>query len=576
MNILLSFHAFFEPFWKETELLFCLIFLYALPLLRLITAPVSFRGRLFLPIARILGTWERLISPLRKTFGIIFLATALLWFSIDGFSFSNTFSLTMLPIILFLFALTWYAHEERRRSVFRFLEFVSSHPPMHPREFFALLASLSSPLRYQFQKPVTVVVPHSVDFRKKGGTFFHFPLLSGLFSTMTLARMLMLSSRVKGKTFLHKVAPATVMMWGLRILYLTRSALTVEGVDRLQQKPRYALYLFNHESFLEFAIAPLVLGTRLPRFLLAKDHFRDNPLLYRFLGIGKVAEALDMVFVDRSKVKTKEEKILRARKISKETVKKLLDDHIPLALFPQGTRARSTVTVDGKRLGAGYYTAGKHDRLSIEGGHIKKGVAYIAINAAIELQKRKSTEPVTFIPIGVTGAAVVCPRKSFRVHYGVTIHLRVEQPLLITPDMVRKLKLPERDDLPSHEYQEEINDLLKRIDRSLVLALKLHGELEGRFLELVRERRDPNMFEEIFVALREWQGKEDNLLYVILDYIFATHPSKWRPFTNQLMYLLLSQAPREQFVELKQAVADDLCQIKKKETYRRLNFRTVS
>ena len=86
--------------------------------------------------------------------------------------------------------------------------------------------------------------------------------------------------------------------WSLRVAYRLRLAMKVEGAEHLENVKNQTFLAFNHESIIDFCLAFFATGARktgdgrylAPRFIAAKDHFKDNPILYSILGIGRAME----------------------------------------------------------------------------------------------------------------------------------------------------------------------------------------------------------------------------------------------------------------------------------------------
>ena len=293
-----------------------------------------------------------------------------------------------------------------------------------------------------------------------------------------------------------------------------------------------------------------------PSFLLAKDHFRDNPLYYRILGIGKAAAALGMIFVERGEGGSAG----RARRVVWEAAEKLVGEGMELGIYPQGTRAASCVGAEGKRLDSAYYTVGSPERIKRDGAHLKKGAAFIATESAMEIAAAGAEEELKIVPVAIRGTGIACPRGSRRVMAGVPLRLVVGEPISLSRDAVAGLKSPEQDE-PSCEaeerYFEFAHHLHHRIDTALKTAAQVHGTLERRFFEDIRDMLGAHELEEISLALKPWRG-EDCLLHAVLDAVYACPPTEWRRLLGELTHLMLGFAPREEILAFKGRVADQI------------------
>jgi len=222
---------------------------------------------------------------------------------------------------------------------------------------------------------------------------------------------------------------------------------TVEGREHLPPDGTPQLFVFNHASVLDAAYAALALAARpraregdppencLPSFLLAKDHFHDNPFYYRIIGMGRIAEVIGMTFVTRSGGGD----IARAQAVAHIASEKLLESRMPLAIFPQGTRAAPCVGSRGERLDSAYYTVGSKSRIKADGAHLKRGAAFIVAQAAFTLARSGSRETVQLIPVALSGTGIACPRDSLRMRAGVPIRLTVGEQIAIDPALIADL-----------------------------------------------------------------------------------------------------------------------------------------
>ena len=93
-------------------------------------------------------------------------------------------------------------------------------------------------------------------------------------------------------------------------------------------------------------------------------------------------------------------------KIIEESSQVIKELGVDVAIFPRGTRALGHYSGDGAILGAGYYTT--TGRRPVGSGHFRRGLSMMAA----ELSK---TQDVDILPIGIVGAALVIPAKTFSV-----------------------------------------------------------------------------------------------------------------------------------------------------------------
>ena len=496
---------------------------------------------------KIFGGFEHLVRPFRDTIVTFYLATGALWHIWLGVQSGRWQDFAAAAAALLLVSLGYFGLLWRRKDYLRLVEFAIRFPEIHPQEFFSYLLCLSGVVRYRLpNNPFFTINPANMDFRcgRKKGAVGPYSLLIGVWSTVWITRLALMSLKFKGVEFLKCSASALSVILATRMIWLARARVVVENVDRIPNTGPF-IYLFTHSSFLDFVLVPLVLASSMstrsnfmPSFLLAKDHFRDNWLFYRFFGIGRVAEALQMIFVDR---KSKDKKT-SARDVSLKAVDKLLNDKSDLTIFPQGTRAVPFLGANGEYLGAGYYTVGSKNRIKRDGGHLKKGAAHIAADAAIELSKSEPNGEINLIPVAIDGAAKACPRGRMKIKPNVTIRLSVGN--------IIKVKAP-----PNLEYSRFVDELHVRIDDELKTAAHIHAELERRFFEDARKMADPINIEEIALAIKSWRG-DDYLVHAILDAIYACPYKRRREFLLNLIHLLLEFSSRDELLALKAKIAD--------------------
>jgi len=544
--------------------------LYAVPIARLITYPCQYGGRIFMYLNRLAGRWEHAVSFVRDRPVALYLAGGFFWHTWIGIETGEQRNFIIAIVCVFLVVLSFLNRVWKRSAYLRLMEFVEFNPTIHPQEFFNHLICSSGAIRHEFSKaPFRTIDPANLDFRGKHrskGVGLS-AMVNGAWSTIWLARLVLMAKRFGGEDFMRRVASSLAVIWATRIAQLTRAAITVEGTSRLAPAGGFQIYLFTHMSFLDFALAPLVLASRpnadedntpphcLPHFLLAKDHFRDNPIFYRVLGIGRVAEALGMIFVDRSK----RGEHAAAQSVVCEAKEKLLGDELDLAIYPQGSRSIRYTGATGERRDSGYYTVGSRDRIKADGKHLKKGAAYIATDAAIQIahleeddEAPEIADEVRLVPVAISGTGISCPRGCMRILPGIHMRLFVGEPIVIDTAMISGIT-----SAGHNEYADFVGRIHRRIDLSLKGAARIHAELERRFFEDMRGMLDPLKIEEIAIAMKPWRG-DDYLVHAILDAIYACPPKFWHPFIGELVHHILNFAPRDELLKFKGRVADAL------------------
>lgn len=540
--------------------------IYLIPILRLVTFPVQCGSRIFMRLNKKFGQWEEIISPARDTLVVAYLAGGFVWQIWSWITAGGWRHPAAALVAAILIALTFINRRWKLSANLRLLDFVENFPTIDPREFFNHLLCSEGAVRHRLPKsPFTTLDLSSLDFREGGAgpNASNAVLACGIWSTIKIARLALLLNRRFGRKILREVAPSLVSIWATRVIQLIRAKVTIEGIDNAPHSDAAQIYLYTHKSFLDFVIAPLVpisLNVRdgiknrrqVPLFLMATDHFRRNILLYRFVGLGKVAEALGMIFVKRGD----RGDLSRAISVSIEATKKILDEGMELAIFPQGTRALPYASLSQERLDAGYYTVGTKARIKADGKHLKKGAAFIATDTALGLIDRKTERNVRIIPIAIHGTAIACPKGSSKIASGVHMRLEIGPPIIIAPSSMEPIVGAGGDEFEEKRV-EFASQLHRRIDQTLKSTARIHGELERRFFKDIHTTYEPLKFDEIAVAMKPWRG-EDYLVHAILDIIYTCPPNRWRPFLGELVHLILNHENRDEILAFKGKVADAL------------------
>ena len=517
--------------------LWVVLALYVVPLLRLLTFPLSLGHPFFMFFNRRFGQFEHAVAWFRDTAVVAYLFLFGLW------------QLSNAPLLaagaFFLVGLSYWNRISKRNARQRLLDFVRKYPAIHPKEFFSHLLCSSGAFRHKLPKaPYHTVDTAHLNFKSENGLPFQ-NVVSGIWSTIWCTRLSMMALKWKGRDFLREVASAMSVIWGTRIAQLSKSEVIVEGAEKLRELHGYNIYLFNHGSFIDFGMASVLTG-KLPRFLVARDHFLDNPVFRSVLGIGRVAEAFGMVFVERKGNES------QARAVVEEAAIKLVREGIDFAIFPQGTRAIGKKAANGERLEAGYYTVGSRARMKREGDHLKKGAAHLGACTALVLAEEKIDADVNLVPVAIKGTSIVAPKGSKRIKPNVTIRLKVGEPIIIKPGEVAGIG-----DNQGQTYLDFVRRLHTRIDHELKSVAGVHVDLERRFFEDMRTMAESLDIEEMAIAMKPWRG-DDYLVHAILDCIYACDADNWFPFLGRLMYLIKNDATREELLTFKGEVVDKM------------------
>ena len=554
MLIMRSEEIAFEIFAFHWEVLVVIVALYAIPIMRFLTFPFSIGHPLFMRLNSKLGKFEHGVAWFRDTIVVFYLIGVASWNFYFGirYGWSSWIWLgvgSLLFVILSILNLSW-----KRKGRRNLLNFVRNYPTIHPSEFFKHLLCAAGGIRHKFPKaPYSTVDPQHLDFRSPKKRKINLTTkLVGVWSTMWLTRLAMFALKWQGRNYLREVASSLAVIWGTRLAFLAQAEVVIKDRERLMELEGLNIYLFNHLSFFDFAMVPLVMAVRaqmsgvglhdLPRFLLAKSHFLNNPIFYRVLGIGKVAQETGMIFVER---RGKEDEAKRA---IEEAAQILVHENADIVVFPQGTRAYGRVGPQAERLDPGYYAVGSLSRLKRDGDHLKKGAAHLAINAAQTLLREGVNTDINLIPVAIKGTGVIVPKGSMKIEPNVTIVLQVGEPVIVKGVEVAGIE-------DSEAYDDFVRRLHGRVDHVLKSTIMVHADLERRFFEDMRTMMEPLYIEEMAIAMKPWRG-DDYLIHAILDLIYTCKPKDWRTLLGRLVYLIRSDVSRDELLDFKGEVAE--------------------
>ena len=451
---------------------------------------------------------------------------------------------------LFFVALSVFAQLRQVFHLRRMVTFAMANPTVSPSEFFSHyyagfgLLPVKVPAKSQTQLNVL-----DVSFKSgKSPKISFWPVLAGVFNTLSLSALVNVAYKWKGASFALEFSRIVMVLWGLRALELGRLSLKVEGIEKINQLSGKFIFAFVHKSFLDFAVAPLMAfavkpqnrPNTEPRFLAARDHFIDNKFLY--LIMGRAMKIAGTIFVDRKR------KTSSPREASFEASQRLAGGNVDIMIFPQGSRARKNVAQDGSRLDSSYYTSGKPDRLIKQGGHLKKGTAFIAVDTAFDLRMRELSA-VHIVPVALFGSGKAVPSKSVKVETENEIIARVCEPITIKGSDLRQMQHGDA------AYNEYVSKVHTKLDDSFKDKLETHALLEQRFFRDIRGLVPPSDYEHVSIAIKAWRVR-DYFIYTLLDCIYACNPDKWSALLRELVYLMISDAPEASFNHFKQRVLD--------------------
>lgn len=459
--------------------------------------------------------------------------------------------------------LNFWAQAQKQATNLRLTEFLRIHPDIHPEDFFTLFKlDLAFGLTRLFQYQVRSISPEEADFREKGRpTQTAFILLGSLLDTGYLTYMALTAHKKLGPHYAREVSDHIAALWGKRILQRCKNHLLVQGLEKLKDCSGHFLLVFNHKSALDFvltffALSGVCVGNRTlrPRFVVAKDHFYDNPIIYRMLGIGMVCQAMDMIFIERKNRSKSFENL-------KQAAKHMIEKDIDIAIYPQGTRAMGNFDRAGKRRDAGYYTTVSRSAPAKPLSHLKKGTAYLVFDALQVLREKDLNANLNLVFIGIKGTANTLPRGSLKFQTENQILYNVGDVVSLSPALVDNILPPNGEDENGFEnrQQEFVAEMNRLIDERLKEAVGLHLSLKKRFLTDLKGafRYEPDKIEAISKALDQAVSRFPGV-YQIIDRVYSLPPNEWNGYLSQLCQLLQGRVEPERFLPMLEDVSTKL------------------
>lgn len=532
------------------------------PLTLILKIKISLPTSLIETTNKIFGTWEYFIYAPRQFLGGLGL---LIWIGLVVIPQVPTIPLGNLLLQIWfplsLLGLIYFAHVQEVLSSLKVAEFLHQNPRMHPQAFFSFFRRSKGPFLIDLPDPSIqpTIDPQEISFKKNARPEQTYkPFFSLVWDTAHLAHLSLKSLRYVGPEYAREIFDIMACMWGKRFLELCQAHFTIQGMEKIQSLPGRHLLIFNHKSQLDFILTFFSLsqirwqrGREVrPRFITAKDHFKDNILIYDILGVGRLIETVGMVFLERKK------KVKGIQNLQ-EAAESLANKEIDIAIYPQGTRAEGNVDRSQKRRDAGYYTTVPRKDIQDDWGHLRKGTAFLALDG---VKLMKDNEPLNLIFIGIKGTATLLSKGSLKAQTETDIEYVVGEPLTLYPEQVKDLTKPASvDQLQPQEqkYLDFIEELNHEIDRRLVTALDIHENLRQRFfVDLQGQFRFPaDKIESILQCLDEF-SKTSPIAYQILDRIYAASVQHWNSYLSELSQLLQNQRPLERFKVLRDEVTE--------------------
>lgn len=510
--------------------------------------------------------FEYLLQPLRYYF-IGLPVTGIFLFNLGRVFFSTTSKDAMGFSVICWALLTGLVHWHRHSKVttdIKAVECLRAFPQLHPHSFFTryFWELAFGGIDFSLPSALPDINPKQTSFckdvRPKQSIF---PMMRGVFDTAYLAHMGLVALERVGPLYCADVFDAIWMMWGKRNLAMAHAGFMVSGTENVAGRRGRFLLIFNHKSQFDFMLTYFAVseirvngGRKLkPRFIVAKDHFKDNKLIYNFLGLGRLIEAGKMIFIAR---KNREMSFTNL----KEAAQSMIDHDVDIAIYPQGTRADGVLDRSGKRRDAGYYTTFRaKDKISPL-AHLKKGTGYLVFDILETLQREKIDDDLHLVFIGIKGAATTLPKGSLKVQSETEIHFSIGDVVTLNPKMISAVTEGELDEdeyrQKRMEFAGEVNQLVN--DR-LVDVLNLRDTLMQRYLTDLKGqfRYDEDKIQMIAKALVRASVGTDRV-FQILDCLYALPVNLWNGYLSQLGQLLLEGVNQKRLEVLLEEVSERL------------------
>lgn len=543
---------------------------FVTPLLYLIAAPLSLfslsvpkKLSVFLFNANgWLGWWEYLVSPARNTLYGLY-ALACLSFSLWSIYVHDA----ELPVreILPYIAILCLCVASKYHHVFirlKLCEVLKSKPDLDPRDFFDLVHQQMGPWpskKLDLSLLRSISPRHTSFLKEKRSHQSILFLLPALWDTFFLAHTSLKALGFMTRDFAREVFDVMASMWGKRILQIFHASLSVSGSEKIETLEGKNILIFNHKSQLDFALTFYALshcklpsGREIrPRFITAKDHFLENPLIYSIIGVGRLIETVDMVFIDRKKAGKGFQNLL-------EAAASLASKDIDMAIFPQGTRAEGNIDRSNKRRDAGYYTTVSPKDIDNDLGHLRKGTAYLAVDTLMAMAKLEKHQKLNLVFIGISGTATTMAKQSFKVQTQSEIHYHVGDIVTLDTSQVNGFCKPQSASATSPEeeaYLKFVENLHQEIDTCLARSVGIAQNLIHRFLldskgplRLSTERL--TYLEQLLTSLAD----TNPLPFHILDRIYACPPKDWNAYLSEFTHILLDGHPELRLRQLRSQI----------------------
>ncbi len=546
------------------------LFFYLTPFLRLLSRPLravlapkkKFFPVSFLPFLVRIGRLEYLLGPFRdRLLSVVLLSIVVwLWFKESPLSQETLFASSLIVFYNLLAIITIRYRDGIRLKL---AEIARCHSNTHPEDFFRLFYISMSPWPPTF--PVSGL--REIDFRDtdyrsgQAPRLSRWPIVESALATSTLARMAMLAFKRVGPEYGRDAFDGLARLWGSRIAQIFHGHLKIHGSRQIPPIEGKTLLLFNHKSYLDFALNFFALGSirksdgrhLRPRFIAAKDHFIDNPIIYSWIGLGKVIENAGMIFINREKGK--------GWAAMQQAAEKLMNSDVEIAVYPQGTRAYFMRSPSGERLDAGYYTTFTKKTWDQPLGHLKTGTAHLILDTLLALRERGERR-LNVMVTGIMGSAIAGPKGSFKAQSEAEVSFRILPLWTLSTDLVEGVQAPsaaEPATAGERLYLQRIQELQAEINRKLLEATDWHRYLLERLpLELEKLGIAGPEVAAALARLRQDESEGRGRPFILLDRIFSLSPELWERFLRLYVSLQSKESDEGSWRALLQEVSERL------------------
>lgn len=418
---------------------------------------------------------------------------------------------------------------------------------------------------FSIEKDVEDISPEHANFRQ--GTrpqLNRFILIKGVVDTAYLAHFCLTALNCVGPEYAFAVADPIAQLWGRRLLQIARGEFVLRGAQNLHGKTGRFLLIFNHKSSFDFVLAFFAfslirINERLvrPRFILAKDHFKDNFLIYRIFGIGRTCEAIRMVFIARKDRRQSERNLQQAAQT-------LVNHDVELAIYPQGTRAAGNFDRAGKRRDAGYFTTFSQRDLISSLSHLKKGTAHLVWETLALMESQGKNEDLNLVFVGINGAGISFPKGALRVQTENEISFTIGEVVTLKPKVIKEIREGSSGEEEFERHKKEfVREMLVLINERLIGLIAIRDTLKQRFLteltgQFHQDRERITAVEEEMLAV----SKKSDVVSHILDRIYCLPTSSWNAYLSGLSQLLMEKSPLDRYENLLLEVSEHVLRLR--------------